>query len=236
MSAETIATLDRVCVHHRQRRLTTSGTRSTTGVRHFDIFEQYDRVFTYLDSHPELAHWRPVLFRRMVDHVSTVFVERGRLPRASRADFLRKSRDHYRRYRTPGARIRVRTRLRHALVRLGTHRIYRLLSLASSINRRALKLSSKLIHRARGAALRLHYRVQRRLPLRADRAVFSSHRGRGHGCNPGALESAFRTFAPHIRTTWIARPEHHHTIPASTRRVRPGSAAYWTALARSSTS
>ncbi|MFD3931572.1 CDP-glycerol glycerophosphotransferase family protein [Streptomyces sp. NPDC058614] len=241
MSAETIATLDRVCVHHRRRRLATSGTStstargtgSTSGVTHFDIFEQYDRVFAYLDSHPELAHWRPVLFRRMVDHVSTVFAERGRLPRGRRADFLRKSRDHYRRYRTPGARIRVRTRLRHALVRLGTHRTYRLLALASSVNRRALKLSSKLIHRARGAVLRLHYRVQRRLPLRADRAVFSSHRGRGHGCNPGALESAFRTFAPHIRTTWIARPEYHHTIPASTRRVRPGSAAYWTALARS---
>lgn len=234
MSAETIATLDRVCVHHRRRRRSSGlATSGTSGVGHFDIFEQYDRVFAYLDSHPELAHWRPVLFRRMVDHVSTVFVERGRLPRVSRADFLRKSRDHYRRYRTPGAKVRIRTRLRHALVRLGTHRTYRLLSLASSLNKRALKLSSKLLHRARGAALRLHYRVQRRLPLRADRAVFSSHRGRGHGCNPGALESAFRTFAPHIRTTWIARPEHHHTIPTSTRRVRPGSAAYWTALARS---
>ncbi|MFD0070665.1 CDP-glycerol glycerophosphotransferase family protein, partial [Streptomyces sp. NPDC127574] len=79
----------------------------------------------------------------------------------------------------------------------------------------------------------LHYRVQLRLPLRADRAVFSSYRGRGHGCNPGALESAFRTYAPHVRTTWIAHLEHHHTIPAATGRLRPGTAGYWTALARS---
>jgi CDP-glycerol glycerophosphotransferase (TagB/SpsB family) len=240
MSAETIATLDRVCVHHRRRRLGnipgtngTSGTLGTSGVRHFDIFEQYDRVFAYLDSHPELAHWRPVLFRRMVDHLSAVFVRRDRLPRGSRADFLRKSRAHYRRYRTPGAQVRVGTRLRHILVRFGTHRTYRLLSLASSLNRRFLKVGSKALRATHSSALRLHYRVQRRLPLRADRAVFSSHRGRGHGCNPGALESAFRALAPHIRTTWIARPEHHHTIPAATRRIRPGSAAYWTALARS---
>ncbi|MFC9849426.1 CDP-glycerol glycerophosphotransferase family protein [Streptomyces sp. NPDC060223] len=231
MSAETVATLDRVCVHHRSRR--EAGALTTATVGHFDLFEQYDRVFAYLDSRPELAHWRPVLFRRMADHLSAVFVERGLLPRGSRAEFLRKSRAHYRRYRTPGAQVRVGTRARHLLVRLGTHRTYRLLSLAASLNRRFLKLSSKALRTAHSSALRLHYRVQRRLPLRADRAVFASYRGRGHGCNPGALESAFRALAPHIRTAWIARPEHHHTIPAATRRIRPGSAAYWTALARS---
>ncbi|MFE9765782.1 CDP-glycerol glycerophosphotransferase family protein [Streptomyces sp. NPDC005808] len=234
LSAETIATLDRVCVNHRRRRQGSVLTTSTVGhFDVFDIFEQYDRVFAHLDSHPELAHWRPVLFRRMVDHLSSVFVTRGRLPRGSRAGFLRKSRAHYRRYRTPGAQIRVGIRARHALVRFGAHRTYRLLSLASHLNRRFLKLGSKTLRAAHVAALRLHYRVQRSLPLRADRAVFSSHRGRGHGCNPGALESAFRALAPHIRTAWIARPEHHHTVPASTRRIRPGSAAYWTALARS---
>ncbi|MFE6483853.1 CDP-glycerol glycerophosphotransferase family protein [Streptomyces sp. NPDC057757] len=231
MSADSIATLDRVCVHSRGRGR--DGVLDTGGAGRFDVFEQYDGVFAYLDARPELAHWRPVLFRRMADHLSAVSVGPGRPARGSRAEFLRKSRAHYRRYRTAGAKVRLRVRLRHALVRFGAHRVHRLLCLASSLNKRALKLCSRLFRRSRGAALRLHYRVQRRLPLRADRAVFSSHRGRGHGCNPGALESAFRSLAPHIRTSWIARPEHHHTIPAATRRVRPGSAAYWTALARS---
>ncbi|MFF4348981.1 CDP-glycerol glycerophosphotransferase family protein [Streptomyces sp. NPDC001530] len=231
MSAETIATLDRVCVHYRQRRH--GSILGTSSRRHFDIFEQYDRVFAHIDAHPELAHWRPVLFRRMIDHFSTVFVKRGRLPRGSRAEFLRKSRAHYRLYRTPGAPVRLRTRMRHALVKLGAHRAYRLLSLTSRACRRTLRLTSALLRTARGAALQLHYRVQLRLPLRADRAVFSSYWGRGYGCNPGALESAFRNFAPHIRTAWIAHPEHHHTIPPSTRRLRPGTAGYWTALARS---
>jgi CRISPR system Cascade subunit CasB len=231
MSAETIATLDRVCVHYRQRRR--GSILGTPGRGHFDVFDQYDRVFAYLDAHPELAHWRPLLFRRMVDHIATVFTRRGRLPRGSRAEFLRRARAHYARYRTPGAPVPPRVRLRHALIRLGSHRTYRLLSLGSRLRRRALRSAAGLRRRVREAVLRVHYRVQLRLPLRTDSAVFSNHDGRGYGCNPGALESAFRTLVPHIRTAWIAYAEHHHTVPPATRRVRPGSAAYWTALARS---
>ncbi|MFI0967251.1 CDP-glycerol glycerophosphotransferase family protein [Streptomyces sp. NPDC021080] len=231
MSAETVATLDRVCVHYRQRRH--GSILGTSGRGHLDVFDQYDRVFAHVAAHPELNRWRPVLFRRMLDHFATVFVKRGRLPRSARAEFLRRARAHYRRYRVPGAPATPRTRLRHALVGFGTHRTYRLLSFASRIRRRAGRRAARLRHAVRGAALQFHYRVQLRLPLRADRAVFSSYWGRGHGCNPGALESAFRSFAPHIRTAWIAHPEHHHTIPAPAQRLRPGTAGYWTALARS---
>ncbi|MEU4167461.1 CDP-glycerol glycerophosphotransferase family protein [Streptomyces sp. NPDC026665] len=231
MSAETIATLDRVCVHYRQRRH--GSILGTSSRKHFDVFEQYDRVFAHVAAHPELDRWRPVLFRRMIDHFATVFVKRDRLPRAARAEFLRKARAHYRRYRVPGAPAGPGTRLRHALVGLGTHRTYRLLSFLSRVRKRAVRSAAGLRRAVRAAALRFHYRVQLRLPLRADHAVFSSHRGRGHGCNPGALESAFRSFAPHIRTAWIAHPEHHDTIPDRTRRLRPGTAGYWTALARS---
>ncbi|MFJ1974588.1 CDP-glycerol glycerophosphotransferase family protein [Streptomyces sp. NPDC087903] len=231
LAAESIATLDRTCVHYRQRRQ--GNILGTTSRRHFDVFEQYDRVFAFVDSRPELARWRPVLFRRMVDHLAKVFTRRDRLPRGSRAEFLRMARAHYRRYRVPGAPVPLSSRPRHALVRLGLHRTFRALQLASALRRRTARLSARLLRSVRRGALRLHYRVQLRLPLRADRAVFAAYRGRGHGCGPGALEQAFRGLAPHMRTAWIARPEHHHTIPPGPRRLRPGTAAYWTALARS---
>ncbi|MEV0636819.1 bifunctional glycosyltransferase family 2 protein/CDP-glycerol:glycerophosphate glycerophosphotransferase [Streptomyces sp. NPDC050619] len=231
MTAESIATLDRVCVYYRQRRRGT--ILRTTSRRHFDVFEQYDRIFAYLEQRPELAVWRPVLFRRMVDHFATVFTRRDRLPRECKAEFLRKARAHCRRYRTPGHPVPLRSRLRHALVQLGLHRTFRAVQLAGAVRRRSGKAAVRLLKALRSAVLRLHYRVQLRLPLRADRAVFSAYRGRGHGCNPGALEAAFRTHAPHIRTAWIARPEHHHTIPPGPRHLRPGTVAYWTALARS---
>ncbi|WP_151485148.1 bifunctional glycosyltransferase/CDP-glycerol:glycerophosphate glycerophosphotransferase [Streptomyces albicerus] len=231
MASETIATLDRVCVHYRQRRQ--GNILGTTSPKHFDIFDQYDRVFAHLDAHPELAHWRPALFRRMVDHLSAVFLHRDRLPRGSRPEFLRKARAHYGRYRVRGTRIPSRTRLRHALVRLGSYRTYRTLWAATRLKRRVSGLVGALARTVRAGALRLHYRIQLRLPVQPDRAVFAGYRGRGHGCNPGALEDAFRTYAPGVRTAWIADPEFHHTIPTGTRRLTPGTAAYWTALARS---
>ncbi|MFE9686145.1 CDP-glycerol glycerophosphotransferase family protein [Streptomyces sp. NPDC006285] len=231
MAAGTIATLDRVCVHYRQRRR--GNILGTTSSRHFDIFDQYDRVFAHVDAHPELARWRPVLFQRMVDHVSAVFLRRDRLPRGSRAAFLRKARAHYVRYRVRDTDVPPRNRLRHALVRLGSHRAYRAVWAATRLKRRLGRLAGALARGVRAAALRLHYGVQRRLPVRAGHAVFGGHGGRGYGGNPGALEAAFRTHAPGMRTAWIADPEFHHTVPTGTRTLTPGTAAYWTALARS---
>ncbi|MBO7941680.1 hypothetical protein JTP77_038165, partial [Streptomyces sp. S9] len=71
--------------------------------RHFDVFDQYDRVFAFVGERPALARWRPVLFQRMVDHFTTILAKRDRLPRAARAEFLRRARAHYRRHRAPGA-------------------------------------------------------------------------------------------------------------------------------------
>ncbi|MFG2134464.1 CDP-glycerol glycerophosphotransferase family protein [Streptomyces sp. NPDC048751] len=231
MAAESLATLDRVCVHYRQRRQ--GNILGTTSRRHFDVFEQYDRVFAFVAERPELARWRPVLFRRMVDHFTTIFTRRDRLPRGTRAEFLRKARAHYRRYRVPGAPVPLRARLRHTLVRLGLHRTYRALQLALALRRRTRRRAAGLARSLKAALLQLHYRLQLRLPVRADRAVFAAYWGRGHGCNPGALEQALRIHAPQVRTAWIARPEYQDTVPEGTRRLTPGSAAYWTALARS---
>ncbi|MFC7016238.1 CDP-glycerol glycerophosphotransferase family protein [Streptomyces viridiviolaceus] len=230
MAAESIATLDRVCVHYRQRRGSILGTPSE---RHLDVFAQYDRVFAHLESDPELDRWRPVLFRRMADHLATVFGRPDRLPRHLRAEFLRRARVHCRRYRVPGAPAPLPVRLRHALIRLGLRRTYEALRLASALRRRGAKRTARVLRGVRTAVLRLHYRIQRSLPVRADRAVFAEHGGLGHGGNPGALEQAFRSFAPHVRTAWVADPQHHHTVPPGPRRLTPGTAAYWTALARS---
>ncbi|OKI90612.1 bifunctional glycosyltransferase/CDP-glycerol:glycerophosphate glycerophosphotransferase [Streptomyces sp. CB02414] len=230
MTAESIATLDRVCVHYRQRRH--GSILGTPSERHLDVFAQYDRVFAFLESDPELAHWRPVLYRRMADHLTTVFTRPDRVPRRLRAEFLRRARVHCRRYRVPGAPAPRPVRLRHALLRLGLGRTWRTLRLASALRRRTVKATARLLRAVRAVALRAHYRVQRCLPL-SDRAVFAAAGERGHGGNPGALEEAFRDLAPHIRTAWSAAPAHHHTIPTGTRRLTPGTAAHWTALARS---
>ncbi|WP_369156218.1 CDP-glycerol glycerophosphotransferase family protein [Streptomyces sp. R02] len=231
MTAGTIATLDRVCVHYRQRRA--GGILHTTSERHFEVFGQYDRVFAHLDEHPDLERWRPVLFRRMVDHLLTVYTRPDRLPRGSRARFLRRARDQYRRHRTPGAPVPARARVRHALVRFGLHRTYRTLRLASALGRRAGRLRRRALRGLRRVLLRAHYRVQRLLPLDTGRVLFTVGDDGGYGGDPAALESAVRDHAPHVRTAWAARRELHHTLPTATRRLVPGTAAHLTALARS---
>ncbi|MEG3631758.1 bifunctional glycosyltransferase/CDP-glycerol:glycerophosphate glycerophosphotransferase [Streptomyces poriticola] len=250
LTADSIATLDRVCVHYRQRRR--GSILGTPDARHLDVFAQYDRVFAFLESVPDADRWRPVLFRRMLDHLATVYARRDRLPPGMRAEFLRRARAHCRRHRVPGrlralrslrdvrglrgvrgVRVPPRTRVRHALIRLGLRRTYGALRLASALARHTRGRAVRLLRITRSGALRLHYRLQRLLPVRADRALFAAHAGgRAHGGNPGALEQAFRAVAPHIRTAWAAGPALRHTVPPGPRRVTPGSAAYFTELAR----
>ncbi|MEU2559006.1 CDP-glycerol glycerophosphotransferase family protein [Streptomyces longispororuber] len=231
VSADSVATLDRVCVRHRQRRH--GGVPGAPGPAPFDVFAQYERVFAFLDRRPGPAErWRGPVFRRMVDHLLEIHSGLERLPRGCRAAFLRAARVHYRRFHVPGARPLPGTRLRHALVRLGSHRLYRALRAVRRTGAGVRRGAAGALCRARGAWLRLHYRVQRRLPVRADLAVFTAGEGRGYGGDPGALEAAFREHAPHVRTAWLAPAALHHTVPAGTRRLAPGTAAYWTALAR----
>ncbi|MFB8028620.1 CDP-glycerol glycerophosphotransferase family protein [Streptomyces sp. NPDC056465] len=231
MAAGSIAVLDTVCVGYRQRRR--GNILSTTTHRHFDVFDQYDRVFAFIDSRPALSVWRPVMFRRMLDHFSTLFTSRDRLPRGTRAAFFRRARAHCRRYRTPGAPVPRRARLRHALFRLGAHRTYRALWAAQRLRGRLGRTASAARRAARAAALQLHYRVQLRLPVRPTDAVFAAYWHRGYTCSPAALEATARDLVPGLRTSWICRPEDAHTVPDATRVLHPGTAAYWTALARS---
>lgn len=95
ITAERIALLDRVCVYYRQRR-EGGNILKTVSRKHFDIFDQYRRVFDYVDAHEELAEWRGPLFRKMVDHYLTVLESPGRLPRDARAEFFHRASADYR--------------------------------------------------------------------------------------------------------------------------------------------
>jgi CDP-glycerol glycerophosphotransferase (TagB/SpsB family)/glycosyltransferase involved in cell wall biosynthesis len=108
LSAERVACLDRVCVHYRQRR--TGSILRTAGRAHFDVLHQYDRVFAFLDTRPDLADWRPLLHRRMAEHCLEVLARPDRIPAADRREFFRLAAARHRRHRprgraTPGAAL-----------------------------------------------------------------------------------------------------------------------------------
>ncbi|MGW7462978.1 bifunctional glycosyltransferase/CDP-glycerol:glycerophosphate glycerophosphotransferase [Streptomyces sp. NPDC054797] len=238
LAAQSLAVLDRVCVHYRQRR--TGSILTTSSRRHLDVFDQYDRVFGYLGGRPELERWRPAVHRRMAEHFCALYADPRRLPRASRAEFFKRASALLRRYRSPGRAGGLpvspsRTdRVRHLLMRLGVRRTYRALSVLRSCALASAHGAASLVRGLREAALRLHYRLQRLLPLRRDLAVFSAYWHGGYACNPAAIEAKLRELAPGMRTAWICDPAHAATLPRETSPLRPGSAAYWTALARAS--
>ncbi|MEU9103840.1 bifunctional glycosyltransferase family 2 protein/CDP-glycerol:glycerophosphate glycerophosphotransferase [Streptomyces xanthophaeus] len=236
LAAESVAVLDRVCVHYRQRR--TGSILTTTSRRHLDIFDQYDRVFGYLAGRPELERWRPAVHRRMAEHFCALYADPRRLPRASRAEFFARASALLRRYRAPGGAgalplsLSRTDRVRHTLMRLGTRRTYGLLSALRSAALAAGRGATAVGRGLRETFLRLHYRIQRLLPLRPELAVFSAYWHGGYACNPAAIEAKLRELAPRMRTAWICGPEHAATLPGGTAALRPGSAAYWSALAR----
>ncbi|MCQ8834218.1 bifunctional glycosyltransferase/CDP-glycerol:glycerophosphate glycerophosphotransferase [Streptomyces malaysiensis] len=230
-TAESIAVLDRVCVHYRQRRR--GGILRTTSRHHLDVFDQYDRVFRFLDARPELAHWRPALFQRMLDHLGVIASAPDRLPVAARGEFFRRAGAHHRRYRPYGAATPPgRARWRCLLLRLGARRAFQLLRGADRVRRGALALALVGYARLRAIALWLHYRMQLCRPLDPRLAVFAAYWHRGYACHPAAIEAKVRELAPGLRTAWITTPEYAHTLPPGVRLLHPGSAAYWTALAR----
>ncbi|MGW0608484.1 bifunctional glycosyltransferase/CDP-glycerol:glycerophosphate glycerophosphotransferase [Streptomyces sp. NPDC002640] len=230
LAARSLATLDRVCVHYRQRRH--GNILGTPGPQHFDVFAQYDRVFAFLDTRPDLAHWRGPLFHRMTDHCFTVLGRADRLPPRAHREFLRRARDLHRRHRVscpPPAGLRARGR--HLVIRSGSPRLWHALRLVLLTARRAARAARAAARAARTGLLRLHFAVQRRLPLR-DLALFTAHGGGAYGGDPGALEAAFRVWSPRTRTAWAAPRDLADTVPAGTLRLTPYGAAWWAALAR----
>jgi CDP-glycerol glycerophosphotransferase (TagB/SpsB family) len=121
--------------------------------------------------------------------------------------------------------------VRDLLVALGARRTFQALGGLHRLRPRATARARGVCKALRVAALHAHYLLQRRRALDSDLAVFAARDG-GYACDPAAIEAAVRDLAPHVRTAWITTAEHAHTLPPGVRRLEPGSAAYWTALAR----
>ncbi|MGW5196344.1 bifunctional glycosyltransferase/CDP-glycerol:glycerophosphate glycerophosphotransferase [Streptomyces spiralis] len=175
-AAASVATLDRVCVRHRQRR--PDGVPHAAGRRHRDVpGRRHDRMSALIGRRPDPPLWPPVPLHGMGDPLPTLPAASsgpGRLPRGCRAKFLRRARAYHRRHLAPGVRLPLRPRLRPALVRLALHRAFRALRMATALRRRTAKAVVKSLRALRTVLLRAHHRIRLCPPARADRSVFSA--------------------------------------------------------------
>ncbi|MGK5739523.1 glycosyltransferase family 2 protein [Micromonospora sp. URMC 103] len=100
IGAEKISVLDRVCYLYRQGRQ--GAITSTRSGRHFDAFDQYERLMEWVRSRYPDEHLHAELFQLMVNHYLVVVGNDDRLhPHLRRAFFARVA-EHYRRYRPAG--------------------------------------------------------------------------------------------------------------------------------------
>lgn len=96
LCAERVALLDRVCYCYRQREASITRTPSA---RHFEAFDQYERLFARLEAWAgPREEIRPWLFQRMIEHYLVIVGNDGRIPPELRQAFFRRMVQHYRRY------------------------------------------------------------------------------------------------------------------------------------------
>lgn len=130
LAAARVDGLDRVCYHYRRR--PGAITASVSG-RHFDVFEQYDRMWSRVAAMPAVPdRVRGELFRLMIDHLLVIAGNPYRLPPGRRREFFGRLAGLYRRhlpaggYQVPGGPSGIR----HRLVRRNAYPAYAGLRLA----------------------------------------------------------------------------------------------------------
>ncbi|MFJ2814149.1 CDP-glycerol glycerophosphotransferase family protein [Streptomyces sp. NPDC087294] len=200
LSAGRIATLDRICLDYRQRRQ--GNILSTTSRKHFDIHDQYARVFAFVDSRPELVSWRPYLHAKMGEHCLDILSKPDRLPPADKAEFFRRTAGMFRAHRPDGVRVPPELRLLE-----GSYAVYQSRRQAG----RAVRELARRAQRPRKAAAvrlaRTRDAVTARRSLDPNLVVYSAFSHRGVLGDPGAIYLKSREIAPQLRGVWVVRDE-----------------------------
>ncbi|PBC63306.1 glycosyl transferase [Streptomyces sp. Tue6028] len=198
LSAGRIATLDRICLAYRQRRQ--GNILSTTSRKHFDIHDQYHRVFAFVDSRPELAGWRPYLHHKMGEHCLDILSKPDRLPESDKREFFRLTAALFRTFRTGPVPAELR-------VLEGGYGRYRVRREAGRAVRELGRRGAQARKAAATRAGRSWSAVHEHRPLDPDLAVYSAFSHRGVLGDPAAVYRAARELAPHIRGVWVVRDE-----------------------------
>lgn len=238
ITAERIAVLDRVCYFYRQRRH--GNILRSQSKKHFEVYDQYTRVFDYLDAHPDLERWRVFLFQRAVAHMIMILRAGDRVHRSLYRDWFTAFADWYAQYEpagcTPpkgwtGTKIRAVARRNYLyfiwLHRLGT--VVRVLNEKVAARRKSL---STRVTNTKRRLIHGYYWLQRRRPIDENLAVYAAYWARGFSCNPAAIYTEAKRIAPQIRGVWVVKKENVAAMPKGVDYVKQGSFEYFRVMAR----
>ena len=132
IAAERIAVLDRVCYYYRIGR--PGAITATPDDRHFEVFDQYDRMLAWVTERDPAEWLRTRLFTLMIDHLLVVAGNDGRIAANRRRAFFGRTVSQYRRYRPVGYRLPGGLKgLKQRLVAANSYPLYALLRTAYQI-------------------------------------------------------------------------------------------------------
>ena len=135
ISAGRIATLDHVCYLYRQH--DRPHLLNVSGSAHYDVFVQYDRLFGFLDAHPELESWRRPLFERLLGHAPSILDFTERIPPNERRAFYDAMSAAVRRHQPPGYLPKGSAGLKVLLMTHGNYETFRGAQVAKRVMRNA---------------------------------------------------------------------------------------------------
>lgn len=228
LTAERIATLDRVVVHFRQHR--TGGTvLAARGHEHFNVFDQYDRVNAFVAADPDLASWRRFVFDRSLDHILAVIGRPERLHPDDRAEFFHTAAAFAKRWKPDGyVPDRTARGFRRWLVIHDDYATYSTMQLSSRTMRECRQLARSLPG-PREAAKLLRHRPAEQDP---NLVVYTSYWYKQYACNPRAIYEKARELVPHQRGVWVIDADHVAAIPDGVEYVVADSPEYHQLLRR----
>ncbi|MEU0675637.1 bifunctional glycosyltransferase family 2 protein/CDP-glycerol:glycerophosphate glycerophosphotransferase [Streptomyces sp. NPDC006172] len=200
LSAGRVATLDRICLNYRQRRQ--GNILSTTSRKHFDIHDQYERVFAFVDSRPELASWRPYLHRKMGEHCLDILAKPDRLPPSDKAEFFRRTAELFARHRPAGEPTPAGLRVLQQ-----PYAVYRVRRQTGRAGRELARRGASARRAAAGRARRGLTAARPPRALDRELVVYSAFSHRGVLGDPAAVYRAAREIAPALRGVWVVRDE-----------------------------
>ncbi|MYT14904.1 CDP-glycerol glycerophosphotransferase [Streptomyces sp. SceaMP-e96] len=231
LTAERAVCLDHACVEYRQRRH--GNSMKTPGRKHFTIFEQYQRLFDFLDGRPDLDHLRPLFFERMVSHFLFTGARESRVVVQDRPEFFRRSVAMYRRHKpagfTPPPEVDA---LQFQALERGSYRVFQALNLVSRTRQRGQQRLRKAQRAMSKRASTRFYRMELKRPIDQNLAVFSAYWNRTPSCNPLAVYEKAKELAPHLHGVWVVREDVVDTVPDGMDHVVVNSQRYWELMAR----
>ncbi|GAA4593304.1 CDP-glycerol glycerophosphotransferase [Actinoplanes octamycinicus] len=214
-AAATVATVEQPCYVARPDR--PGALRGTPSPAHADAVTQYEHVLSLPGAGPRTLV-------RAVDDLLGV-LRRGVVPPGERRALFGRIAGLLRRHRT-GPLDGMRFRLLGADA-YRTYRLWRAVRALPARLRRPLRRGRRTL---RKALLRLYYQVQLRRPVDENLAVYAAYWYRGYACNPAAIYEKAAELVPAVRGVWVVKKD--RAVPDGVPVVRPGTRAYFRALAR----